>query len=40
MNDAVYKEANVAQKDERWRQPRLFMVRHDVTVAVVFPELV
>lgn len=40
MEDAVYQKSNVAQEDERWRQPWLFMVGHNVAVPVVLPELV
>lgn len=30
----------MTQEDERWRQPRLLMVGHDVAVTIVLPELV
>lgn len=40
MEDAVYQKSNVAQKDERWRQPWLLMVGHNVAVPVILPELV
>lgn len=30
----------MTQEDERWRQPWLLMVGHDVAITVVLPELV
>lgn len=38
--DAVYQKSNVAQENERWRQPWLLMIGHNVAVPVVLPEFV
>lgn len=40
MAKTAKEETKVAQQDERWRQPKLLMVGHDVTIAVVFPQFI
>lgn len=40
VEQAVYQKSNVAQEYERWRQPWLLVVGHNVAVPVVLPELV
>lgn len=40
MAKTAKKETNVAQQDERWGQPRLLVVGHDVAIAIVFPQFI
>lgn len=37
---AAEEKAHVAQQDERWGQPGLLEVGHDIAIAVVFPQVI
>lgn len=40
MAKTAKEENNMAEQDERWGQPKLLMVGHDVAIAIVFPQFV
>lgn len=40
MAKTAKEEAHMAQQDERWGQPWLLVVGHDVAIAIVFPQFI